>query len=122
MSDRELLPCPFCGGEAGTGSSQSGCFVYCIDCLASTNILLENGASKERATADWNTRTESVNQKLLKALEALEALVNAKDMKVKGSAYYPVAKIKAWSMAREALAEAEAARHFPAILPVPSEK
>lgn len=61
----ELLPCPFCGGEASIGEGSLSLngdryyFVNCADCLASTNILIPESApyTKQMATKYWNRRT-----------------------------------------------------------------
>ena len=56
----ELLPCPFCGGEAGPtvkpyiGCNGSGFTVDCEKCWASTGYY----DSYEEAVAAWNTRAE----------------------------------------------------------------
>ena len=55
----ELLPCPFCGGPADFGVSRQFSFVNCIECMASTDVLLGDGAkyTKEEAAASWNARS-----------------------------------------------------------------
>jgi len=57
MSD--LLPCPFCGSEAAIGGAPGAMFVNCVDCHASTNILVPEVGPEtpEEAIAAWNTRT-----------------------------------------------------------------
>ena len=65
----ELLPCPFCGGEAGIGTTRisdpmtaklngrtNGFFVNCKICGANNNSLRLGYATKEIARHYWNTR------------------------------------------------------------------
>jgi len=49
----ELLPCPFCGGEANVGGTNDTDFAYCTKCDAT--IVTEIG----KAETAWNTRAES---------------------------------------------------------------
>ena len=61
MDKNELLPCPFCGGEAKqytdrcvsaeSGERFIGSFVVCSDCPA-----LVGGKTEEEAVAAWNRR------------------------------------------------------------------
>lgn len=56
MKNKELLPCPFCGGEAEIHPAHYGCFVECNDCDAATRVeRLESDAIKR-----WNTRTNTI--------------------------------------------------------------
>lgn len=53
----ELLPCPFCGGDAALRGHQAPEFwVFCdaIGCKASTEAF----GSKQRAISAWNTRAD----------------------------------------------------------------
>ena len=67
----ELLPCPFCGGEAeldrsterfeyGTGGPNSvmewGYYVYCTQCSAGTSAVSVPPPSPEEAASEWNRR------------------------------------------------------------------
>ena len=52
----ELLPCPFCGGEAEIHPAYYGCYVECIDCDASTRV---EGFESDAIEA-WNTRTNTI--------------------------------------------------------------
>lgn len=61
-------------------------------------------ASWQAATARQLQAEQPVNQGLV---EALKALVNAKEMKENGYSGYPAAKLRAWEMAKQALAAAE---------------
>ena len=58
MKNKELLPCPFCGGEAEIEKFyDSGCwFLKCTGCFAQTNIM----GTKEMAIDRWNTRTNKI--------------------------------------------------------------
>ena len=50
----ELLPCPFCGGQAGETHYQLGWFVACKhECSASTKVT----NNRAQAIAAWNRRT-----------------------------------------------------------------
>jgi hypothetical protein len=78
QDDRKLLPCPFCGSEAGLGRGRDGPFVNCIDCLASTNILVPQGQTEAEAIAAWNTRTSVPLPTLTGEVERLRtALIEA---------------------------------------------
>lgn len=65
----ELLPCPFCGGEASIGTTRisdkrtaelnertNGFFINCKICGANNNCLHLGYATKEIAQHYWNTR------------------------------------------------------------------
>lgn len=54
----ELLPCPFCGGEAEVRESSTHDFyVKCTKCGASTR---KNHENRPGALIDWNTRAKVV--------------------------------------------------------------
>lgn len=60
MSDIDLKPCPFCGGDAeivhiNDGENEGGSCVSCSRCLASSNVEFE---FKENFVSNWNRRTE----------------------------------------------------------------
>lgn len=52
MSDIELKPCPFCGGEAERIECLSGVFVQCHKCWVGTSVSSSRGV----ATRAWNRR------------------------------------------------------------------
>jgi Lar family restriction alleviation protein len=59
-TEEELLPCPFCGGQAAYGSCGKHSFVNCVDCLASVQCLNEGLGSTDAEAADaWNRRVDS---------------------------------------------------------------
>lgn len=54
---KKLLPCPFCGGEAGierTGTPRQSCIVACVNCGARH----ESGDEAQFSGASWNRRTQ----------------------------------------------------------------
>ena len=53
MSNKELLPCPFCGGEAKYDNSEGYDRIICNECGASAF-----GFSKEHAFDEWNSRVQ----------------------------------------------------------------
>lgn len=58
MSEFELKPCPFCGGEARAYKSEivlPGYTVLCKKCNATVNYFLTN----EEAIEAWNRRVET---------------------------------------------------------------
>jgi len=78
MSDKALLPCPFCGSEASdsgmtTYSQPQDCwwedgtpvtrafFVNCLKCFATTQGLMGGQQTQEKAIAAWNTRVQSTS-------------------------------------------------------------
>lgn len=56
----ELLPCPFCGGDATIKQNSSAVyFAQCLKCLSeqdSCTFLRGFIRTKEQAVTDWNTR------------------------------------------------------------------
>ncbi len=81
MTDRistdELLPCPFCGGEAETtyhnGGWPDGCYsVMCKNwkCPGKTS-----SGSKTVAAGAWNTRSPDLAAEVIRLREALEYIV-----------------------------------------------
>lgn len=70
-SDKRLLPCPFCGGEAAVEMDESWYWeweAYCLNCHAS----LGHFTSKEEAITVWNTR-----KPMERIVERLEELCNS---------------------------------------------
>ena len=56
MSGVELLPCPFCGGEAEVNSERCGWRVKCSNLICDTvGPWLDDSTEAEARTA-WNTR------------------------------------------------------------------
>lgn len=59
MKNKELLPCPFCGGEAFavTGIVDEGIRqIMCRKCYAKTTVY----RTKKEAITAWNTRTNKI--------------------------------------------------------------
>ena len=52
MNNNELLPCPFCGGEAKYDNSDGYDYIFCDECGARTF-----GFSEEQAFDEWNSRS-----------------------------------------------------------------
>lgn len=53
----ELLPCPFCGGEASIDYQPFSIVVSCDDCGVARKTLCESG--EEEAISEWNRRTHA---------------------------------------------------------------
>ena len=53
-SDKRLLPCPFCGGEAELNLFLGNYCVTCTECMGA--IFPAKGMTKEEAIQAWNTR------------------------------------------------------------------
>ena len=60
MKIPELLPCPFCGGEAEYSDDGTIGYVFCQHCLARTDehYSWRNENWKEEAEREWNTRVD----------------------------------------------------------------
>ena len=56
MSDKKLLPCPFCGGNATISKYPGFYMARCLKCGVETNVF----AMKEQAVDAWNTRTNTI--------------------------------------------------------------
>lgn len=86
MSD-ELLPCPFCGGEAALGSDGDfGAVVACLDCGVTGNAYGPDYAMEdyqERAIAAWNSRTSAARIRDLEMqLAQAQAALTWRDAKI----------------------------------------
>ena len=78
LSDAELLPCPFCGGDAEMrGHKAPEFWVGCpaIGCKATT----EGFGSQERAARAWNTRANQLAVIGPDAVEKVARAMYAKD-------------------------------------------
>jgi Lar family restriction alleviation protein len=62
MSEKKLLDCPFCGGEARF-STEDGNWINCKSCGAETDYFEQ----REEAIKAWNTRVPM--QKIVERLE-----------------------------------------------------
>ena len=60
MENKELLPCPFCGGEAEVWitNDSAGVFVICESCF----IRTPPNEFKEVVVKKWNTRTSTIKE------------------------------------------------------------
>jgi hypothetical protein len=56
MSNKELLPCTFCSGEAKYGTNDGFHYIWCDDC--GETIF---GLSKKEAFDIWNTRVQCID-------------------------------------------------------------
>ena len=59
MKNKELLPCPFCGGEALLVGTFHSYVVACSQCEAHSKQVWHIVDMKEKAIAAWNTRTNT---------------------------------------------------------------
>lgn len=77
MSENNLKPCPFCGGEpkmevlGGKGSDHRT--VQCSKCKCDLHWQI----TEEFAIAAWNTRHDPQRQRLVDALKAAQSLADA---------------------------------------------
>ena len=56
MCDKELLPCPFCGGEAELRTiDKELCYVVCTKCHSVSCVDIE-----KTTVSIWNTRTNTI--------------------------------------------------------------
>ena len=76
MSELELKPCPFCGGEADEYEGDYGNGVYCMQCGAMVGEPIHEGFRVDRrvtyqqASEAWNMRA-TLRSEREKALEEL---------------------------------------------------
>lgn len=61
MMSNELLPCPFCGGEAFTYSMETWWVSHACDCLGKY-VGTKEYATETEAVAAWNTRADDYRQ------------------------------------------------------------
>ena len=54
--DKELKPCPFCGGKAKLVEDVLADGLYVVDCLTPMCYSHESGNSIDEAMKNWNTR------------------------------------------------------------------
>ena len=58
----ELLPCPFCGGEAGIYEEiPGGYIIQCHECCGQIGIM-----TKQRVIAAWNSRAERTCKRVVR--------------------------------------------------------
>ena len=56
MTETELKPCPFCGGEAEFYSDEFGECVCCKSCGATIHNGVYGEEGRKLVSADWNAR------------------------------------------------------------------
>ena len=61
MTNKELKPCPFCGGEAEIGISLGNTYVICKYCCAATRqiTIKANNRAVDKAVEFWNRRANN---------------------------------------------------------------
>ncbi len=61
MDDKELLPCPFCGGKAEIWKAhpENPKRNAWIACMGKCVVMTKEHETTEEAVKAWNTRTES---------------------------------------------------------------
>lgn len=79
MSDTELKPCPFCGGNgyliggySTASTSVYSAFIRCESCQVDgqNGVSLLKDKAKELAVTNWNTRTnEDIKEELKQKIE-----------------------------------------------------
>ena len=74
MSDTDLLPCPFCGGEADMMQNDFDIScnrgtVMCMTCFATS---ADNDGSWQEATCLWNTRTPPTPAQIIALVPELD--------------------------------------------------
>lgn len=98
--ENELLPCPFCGGEADEYEGNYGNGVYCMNCGAMVGepIHLEYRVTErvtyEQAIAAWNTRADyhGYEQAAIEAWQNIKAYKERTCNLFKLGAMYDVAR------------------------------
>lgn len=81
----KLKSCPFCGGKAEIenlhhGENEGGSYVYCTECLASSNIEF---GFKENFVSNWNRRVDK-NEALERLIGSIQyVLLNRKGNQVR---------------------------------------
>ena len=70
MTETELKPCPFCGGEAEFNSDEFGEGVCCKSCGATMRNGVYGECGRKLASADWNARP--IENELNEKIEKLE--------------------------------------------------
>lgn len=80
MSDQELLPCPFCGGDAKLGSAEeageNAYVISCIGCLASSPVRFAIKEPVDQLLREaWNKRASGQSEVLELAARILDKRV-----------------------------------------------
>lgn len=90
MTEMNLKPCPFCGGEANFNSDEFGEGVCCKSCGATLSNGVYGEEGRKLASADWNSRT--IEYELREKIEKLEA-ENARLLEALEKARYYLSKV-----------------------------
>jgi hypothetical protein len=76
MSDAQLKPCPFCGGDAKLKTREELAYIQCVN-VEIHRAMFVDGADDAKAIAAWNTRTDLSQAAVAAALErAADAILD----------------------------------------------
>ena len=78
MSAIELLPCPFCGGEAKLIEGEECAYVQCLQVKCHRGPFVDgDNAAADEAVDEWNRRTDLSQASVAAALEAAAELLDS---------------------------------------------
>ena len=80
MAEIKLMPCPFCGGNAGMVAIDRTYWAYCTVCHAETDMV----GDAEHAARLWNKRTEKPFHSAVSMMQDGLALHESQNITLRG--------------------------------------